>query len=99
MGETYTSGIWHVKEGEEEAFVAAWRDFVSWAREWPGSGTFRLVRDAEDRARFMSFAAWDTFEAQEAWKTDADFPARIGRVRQHTTDFAPSVFELVTQVE
>ena len=98
MAETYTSGIWHVKEGEEDDFVSAWRDFVEWGATFDGSGSFRLVRDAEDSAKFMSFAPWETFEAQDAWKADPEFPARIGRVRQHTTDFTPSVFELVTQV-
>ena len=37
MPETYTSGIWIVKEGEEDAFVAAWKQFAQWAiekRDW-----------------------------------------------------------------
>ena len=99
MVETYTNGIWLVKEGEEDEFVAAWRDFVSWASTWPGSGTFRLVRDLDDSARFMSFAPWESFDAQAAWKAHPEFRERIGRVRQHTTEFTPSVFELVTQVQ
>jgi heme-degrading monooxygenase HmoA len=99
MAETYTSGVWHVKRGEEEDFVAAWRDFVAWGSEWPGSGTFRLVRDVDDPATYMSFAPWESFEAQAAWKVDPEFPERIGRVRSHTDEFTPSVFELVTQVE
>src|SRR5437762_3003202 len=53
MAETYTSGTWQVKEGEEDEFVAAWRDFVAWGSTFPGSGTFRLVRDADDSATFM----------------------------------------------
>ncbi len=99
MAETYTSGIWTVRTGEEDEFVAAWRDFVSWARNWPGSATFRLVRDVDDPARYMSFGPCESFEAQEAWKADPEFRDRIGRVRSHTTDFTPSVFELVTQVD
>lgn len=98
MAETYTNGVWVVKEGDEEAFVDAWRDFVSWASTWPGSGTFRLVRDANEPSRFMSFAPWESFEAQAAWKQNPEFPERIGRVKSHTSDFTPSVFELVTTV-
>src|SRR5262245_929223 len=45
MAETYSSGTWVVKAGEEDAFVEAWRTFVIWASEFPGSGTFRLARD------------------------------------------------------
>lgn len=99
MPETYTSGTWVVKDGEEEAFVAAWRAFVQWAAEHDGSGTFRLVRDVDDRSRYISFAPWESFEAQQAWKDEPEFRERIGRVRQHCDDFKPSVLELVTTVE
>ena len=99
MTETYTSGAWVVKSGEEDAFVQAWTDFVTWASSMPGSGTFRLVRDVDDPRRYTSFARWESFEAQRSWKALAEFPARIGRVRSHCEDFRPSVLELVTQVD
>jgi len=98
MAETYTSGLWQVKDGEEDAFVAAWTDFVEWGRSKPGSSTFRLVRDHDDPSRYMSFAPWETFESQAAWKSTPEFRERIGRVRAHCEDFTPSVFELVTTV-
>lgn len=97
--ETYTHGTWVVKAGEEDAFVDAWRQFVTWATTMDGSGTFRLVRDVDRPDRFMSFAPWDTFEAQNAWKRLPEFREQIGRVRAHCEDFEPSVFELVTVVE
>jgi hypothetical protein len=68
MTETYTSGDWIVKTGEEEAFVQE------------------------------SFAPWETFEAQQAWKELPEFPERIIRVRNHCEDFKPSTLELVTEV-
>jgi heme-degrading monooxygenase HmoA len=100
LAETYTHGSWFVKDGEDEEFVSAWRDFVGWAPgNWEGHGTFRLVRDVDDPSRYMSFAPWDSFDAQAAWKAHPEFKERIGRVRAHTTDFTPSVFELVTTLE
>jgi heme-degrading monooxygenase HmoA len=99
VSETYTSGIWVVKDGEEDEFVAAWRDFVSWGSTWPGSGTFRLVRDIDEPGRYTSFAPWESFDAQQAWKQSPEFPERIGRVRRHTTEFTPAVLELVTTVD
>ena len=98
MTETYTSGAWVVKEGEEEAFVRAWEEFVTWASELPGSQTFRLVRDLDQPSHYMSFAPWDSFEAQNAWKSLPEFPERIGRVRAHCEDFKPITYELVTTV-
>jgi heme-degrading monooxygenase HmoA len=99
MPETYTSGLWRVKEGREDDFVAAWTDFVTWARDQPGSGTFRLVRDTEDPRRFLSFAPWASFEAQAAWKQTDEFMTRMRWVREHVESFEPSTYELVTQVE
>jgi heme-degrading monooxygenase HmoA len=98
MAETYTNGNWVVKQGEEEAFVAAWREFVGWAAQHDGSGTFRLVRDVDDPRRYTSFAPWESFEAQQAWKAEPEFRDRIGRVRRHCDEFTPSVLELVTIV-
>ena len=99
MPETYTSGVWLAKEGEEDEFVAAWTEFVQWASRHPGCGTFRLVRDVENASRFMSFAPWESFEAQSACQQSAEWRERIGRVQQHVAEFTPSVFELVTQVD
>ncbi len=99
MAETYTNGLWLVKPGEEDEFVAAWREFASWGHTWPGCGTLRLTRDHYEPSRFVSFGPWESFEAQQAWKDSPEFKERIARVKQHTEDFTPSVFEHVTAVE
>lgn len=99
MPETYTSGAWLVKPGEEEDFVEAWREFAAWGRTMPGCGTLRLVRDVENPSRFMSFGPWESFEAQRAWKEHGEFRERIMQVRRHVDDFTPSTLELVTQVD
>jgi heme-degrading monooxygenase HmoA len=99
MPETYTSGTWIVKPGEETAFVEEWRNFVSWASGFPGSGTFRLVRDLDQPGSYQSFAPWESFDAQKTWKEQPEFRERIMRVRSHCDDFRPSTYELVTQVE
>ena len=99
MAETYTNGVWMVKPGEEDAFVSAWREFASWGHTWPGCGTLRLVRDTSEPSRYMSFGAWESFDAQRAWKDDPEFRERMARVQRHVENFAPSVFELVTAVD
>jgi heme-degrading monooxygenase HmoA len=98
MTETYTSGLWSVKPGEEDAFVAEWESFVTWASTMDGSGTFRLVRNLERPSQYMSFAPWSSFEAQQTWKALPEFRERIGRVRAYCEDFEPLVYELVTTV-
>jgi len=98
VAETYTNGVWIVKPGEESAFVQEWTAFVTWAGEMPGSGTFRLVRDLDQPNRYMSFAPWESFDAQRAWKQLPEFRERIARVRAHCDEFQPSTQELVTEV-
>ena len=99
MAETYTSGVWIVKPGEEDAFTQAWTEFVTWASTMPGSGTFRLVRSLEQPGTYLSFAPWESFEAQGAWKENPEFRERLMRVRSHCEDFQPSTYELVTEVD
>jgi heme-degrading monooxygenase HmoA len=96
MAETYTSGVWVVKPGQEDDFVRAWEEFVGWASGFPGSGTFRLVRDVDHPNRFLSFAPWESGEAQTAWRQQPDFPERLGQVRAHCDEFHSSTYELVT---
>ena len=99
MAVTYTSGTWRVKPGEEDAFVQAWTEFVTWAGGFAGSGEFRLVRDLDQPNTYFSFAPWESFDAQRSWKEEPEFRERIMRVRSHCEDFQPSTLELVTQVD
>jgi heme-degrading monooxygenase HmoA len=98
MTETYSSGVWTVKSGEEDAFLADWKEFVSWAAELPGSGEFRLLRDIDLPNRYVSFGSWEDHDAQNAWTQHAEFAERLGRVRAHCDDFTPSSYELAAQV-
>jgi len=74
MSETYASGTWIVKPGEEDAFVKEWTAFVTWASSMPGSGSFRLVRDLDNPSHYTSFAPWESFDAQNAWKELPESP-------------------------
>jgi heme-degrading monooxygenase HmoA len=87
-----------VKDGHEDDFIAAWTVFASWAKKQPGSQTFRLVRNVDDPSSFTSFAPWDSFEAQRAWKETEEFGTGMRRVREHVESFEPSTFELVAEV-
>jgi heme-degrading monooxygenase HmoA len=97
MAITYTSGIWAVKDGHDDEFVAAWSEFVDYTREMDGAGTFRLLRDVDRPGRFMSFGDWESHAAQEAWKQTDEFSARMRRVLEHA-ELESSTYELVTEV-
>ena len=98
MAETYTTGSWTVKPGEEQDFIAAWKEFVGSATEVPGSGVFRLLQEGDRRDHFTSFGDWESVEAQEAWMQLPDFAERLGRARSHCSDFHGTSAELVATV-
>jgi heme-degrading monooxygenase HmoA len=97
--ETYTSGTWTVRAGEEEAFIDDWRAFAETASSIAGSGTLRLTRELGDPSRFLSFAAWESADAAREWTESDAFREQLERVKAHTTDFASRLLELVVAVE
>jgi heme-degrading monooxygenase HmoA len=99
MAEVYTTGSWRPLPDEEEAFLRAWREFVSWAATMPGAGGAVLARDLRDPGRFVSFMAWRDLEAVRDWKGSPEFKPRMARVQEHVDTFAPTELEVVAVVE
>lgn len=89
----YTLGIWTVKEGHEDEFVAAWRDLaVQTAADFPGS-TARLLRDRDAPNRFISSGPWQSLEQIEAWRASSTFTAGVGRLRELLDGFEPHTMD------
>jgi heme-degrading monooxygenase HmoA len=81
--ESYASGNWRVKEGNEEEFISRWVDFLEWTRDnAEGFGGATLIRDQEDPRNFVSFAPWADAAAQDAWRELPEFPQKFGACRE-----------------
>ena len=98
MASAYTSGSWTVRVGEEDQFMKDWADFASWGSSMDGSGTFRLVRDTAKSNRYLSFAPWESLDAQRAWRDKPDFAERLGRVSRHCDESESSTYEVVAEI-
>ena len=98
MNESYTTGTWVVRPGEESAFVEAWTAFASWASTMPGAGPLRLMRDLADAQRFVSIGEWSSLDQVHAWKNDPDFPKLMGPVQRHVAEFRPAELTRVVEV-
>ena len=94
----YTTASWTPLPGHEEAFLAAWQEFMGWATSLPGAGEAVLSHDLRDPARFVSFAAWDSVAAMRGWKDSPEFKPRMGRVQEHIDRFVPTEVGVVTRV-
>jgi len=96
----YTTGSWQPFPGQEEAFVAAWEEFTSWAAGLPGAGEPAiLARDLRAEGRYVSFLGWDGMDAVRGWKGHPEFKERMSRVQQFVDKFAPTELEVVARVE
>ena len=95
MSTVYTSGTWQPSPGSEDAFVAAWQQFATWASSRPGAGKLRLVRDLHQPERFMSFGDWESIEQVREWKSSPEFRERMARVLQHVDEFQPAELTLI----
>ncbi len=100
MRQPYTHGIWSVTPGREEQFVAAWTELAEWtARNVPGSGWAKLLRDSSSPSRFISFGPWESLDAIEGWRALPGWQERVQRLRAFLDGFEPSTLELVAEVE
>jgi heme-degrading monooxygenase HmoA len=95
----YTSGIWRVKPGRADEFVAAWTEIAEWTKEnVAGADSAILLRDIEDENRFVSFGPWESREAIDAWRELEGFRERVGRIRELLEGFEPFTLESVAEV-
>lgn len=98
MTEIYTVGIWAVKAGREEEFVAAWRAMgEATIAEFPAAHG-RLLRDVGNPSRFVSFGPWESLEAVDAWRASAPFQEGVARIRELLDAFEPGTYEVSAEV-
>lgn len=98
MGKPYTSGVWTVKPGREDQFVASWRELAEWAvTEFPGAGRPTLLRDTTDSQRFVSFGAWQDLEQIAAFRQHHEFSRHVERLKEALDGFSPMTYEAVIE--
>jgi len=98
MGRPYTSGVWRVKPGREEDFVARWGELAEWASsEFPSAGRPTLLRDMDEPRRFVSFGAWEDMEQIDAFRRHAEFARHVARIQEALDGFTPVTYEAVIE--
>jgi heme-degrading monooxygenase HmoA len=77
-----------VRPGSEEEFIDAWTSFIEWSLDnAPGAESFVLVRSTEESRRFLSLGAWESQEAQEAWREMPRMQVMLGQCRALCDEF------------
>ena len=99
MGEPYTYGVWVTKPGQEEEFIAGWRELVEWTMaNATGTGWARLLRDADQPNRFVSIGPWESCEDIEAWRASPGFREGVARLRPLLESFTPANLDLCVEL-
>ena len=94
-----TFGIWNVKEGREDDFSRRWEESASnLSLEFPGV-TFRLLRDREDRRRFVSLGeGWRNIEQIEAARSLPGFQDSMASMWRLLETGDLSTLDLVVEI-
>ena len=98
--QAYTLAMYRVKEGQEDAFIAAWywlADTFSLLPDPPLWGT--LIRHRTDRTLFYSFGPWRRHEDVAAMRQNPEAQAAFGRLHQLCEEMTPGDYEVVTHVD
>ena len=98
MTRIYTMGIWTVKPGREDQFVAASRTMAeATIAEFPAAHG-RLLRDVGNPSRFVSFGPWESLEEVDAWRASVPFKEGVARIREFIEAFEPGTYEVSAEV-
>ena len=78
-----SSGVFHVREGQVEAFLERWADLIAWTRDHhPSMGRASLSQCDSDPQRFTSHSHWTSAEARQAWRAEPGYRERSARCRE-----------------
>jgi len=94
-----TTGIWTVKDGRENEFARRWQASAdSLALEFPNV-RFRLLRDRDNRRRFVSFGeGWRNHEQVEAARSSPGYQDAMASIWRLLESGEISTLELVAEI-
>jgi heme-degrading monooxygenase HmoA len=95
----YTLGVWRVKPGYEEEFIAAWKTLGAIFSQLPappiGKGT--LLQSMTEPTLFYSFGPWRSLEDIQSMRQDSHAQAEIERLRELCSEAIPGSFQVVAE--
>ncbi len=98
-GQPYMFGVWTIKKGREDEFIAAWIMFARWTyNNTNGAMIGTLLQDDKIPNRFISFNPWEDAEGMTSWRGTTEFKKFLEVVGDLTEDgSSPSTARLVAR--
>lgn len=97
--QVYTHGAWHVEEGRQDEFIAAWQSLgrIFGTLPHPPVGKGVLIQSISDPSLFYSFGPWQGVEQVEEMRDDPDAQAGIRRLRELCSEASADTFRVVAR--
>ena len=96
--EVYTLGVWRVKEGRQDEFVAVWKalgGYFGHLPDPPGEGT--LLQSLDEPKQFYSFGPWRSLDDIERMRSDPRTASEIGKLMDLCEEGRPGTFRVVAK--
>ena len=94
----YTLARWLVHPGNEETFIAAWRELGTVFLSLPQPTTWGLLlRSADQPQLFYSFGPWPSLDAIRATREEPCAREALGRLAALCDEATPGVFVAVAE--
>jgi Antibiotic biosynthesis monooxygenase len=94
----YTAGIWTVKPGRDDEFVALWREVADWTIDSFPVAQGTLLRSRDEPSRFLSFGPSESIEQIEAWRSAPEWQELVGRMGALLESFEPGTYDVAATV-
>jgi len=95
----YTSGVWIVKKGREDEFARRWQESADRVSLDFGNVKFQLLRDRENRQRFVSLGeGWRNAEQIEAARSSPSFQDSMTSIWRILESGELTTLDLVAEV-
>jgi hypothetical protein len=93
----YTHALWHVKEGQTEAFIEAWKRFGTALSQVPNSPPVQgtLIQSLSDTLIFYSFGPWEALEDIHAMRRDNGVKNALAAIMELCQEAKPSSYKTV----
>jgi heme-degrading monooxygenase HmoA len=97
--DVYTLGVWRVKPGQQERFVATWREVGDFFNGLPNPPSDKgiLVQSLQDENQFYSFGPWRSLEDIQAMRANPQTGEVLGRLAALCDEAKPGSYRVVAR--
>ena len=96
----FSVGIWLIKSGKENDFIAAFNDFAKWVFNHNlGAGEVYLLQDLLEPRRVVTCGPWDSIQKIEEWRKLPEFKEFFTKAKEMCDDATPLTMKPVIHLK